>query len=159
MKSLPAGDFTLHFGGLLHASGDVAAVGIMLADGATAGAGNQRLYGFSTEGNVPWAVAWTWQQYGNTATGNSNTKFVMSYGVRYVRLRRVSGTYTASYSADGRVWKSLSTAQSAPGFTPTHFGWGFLNYTTNDAAVAIDFLRYYSSGTQMQTGASRTVYG
>ncbi len=159
VKALPAGDFTIHTRVRLHPAqlADAQAVGIVLSTNNTAGAGSQTIYGIGTE-NAGWkGYMWSWNQWGNTATGNTNTKPAMAYtGFAQIRVRRVSTTYYYAIKVDGGPWYETTFAPCF-GSAPAYWGVGLLNYSGALAKADFQYLRFYATGTQYETGAVRSV--
>jgi hypothetical protein len=151
MKAIPAGDFTIFTQIELNVSnGNFTKAGIIIADGVTAGAGNQGLYGL---GGASGALQFQ-MQLGNsyiTQTSNivgpvtmDNTGF-NAYPKLCVRVRRVGTNYFFGVSFNGVMWFEF---QANLGFVPTHFGL----FTKNEGGVvlcehAFKYFRYLPSGT------------
>ena len=137
--------------------------GLMLSNGATAGSGNQHgigahPIGASADANCRKHRVF-WDGWGNTASGAAGAEFGHGHpGLIFLRWRKQSGTYYMGWSNDGRLWWETSTTLYAS-MTPTHFALAAQNYTGNAVLrCAFKYLRYYANGTQLLTGANRTVY-
>lgn len=98
-------------------SGEVS--GIILADGVTAGAGNQQVLAWSRNNNHHVYACYRYTNYGTLSSTVRNVSLVFAPRA-FLRLKRSGSTYTQSISTDGRLW-SFETSV-APGWTPTHIG-------------------------------------
>lgn len=135
--------------------------GLGLTNNATAGSGNQHMIGAhaNTSDGIMQKYRLFWDGWGNTASGaNGAGKGQGNSHLCFLRWRKQSGTYYTAWSNDGLVWWEESTTLYAS-LTPTHFSIAGQNYSGNAVARwAFGYLRYYATGTQLNTGGSRTVY-
>lgn len=163
LKALPAGDFTIHVAvraAVLAPSGTVSLGGALLSSTNTTNSGSQMGALLGQADGVRAGVRVGWSNFGQTATGATfDNRLGPSAGVMFSRIRRVSTTYSWAFSTDPQqeVWTPEVTG--APAATPAYFGVGALNYGGNDNAFGFLYMRYYATGTQLKTGALRTVYG
>jgi hypothetical protein len=171
MKSLGGytGDFTVHTCVVLNAhnpaASTITAAGILLADGVTAGAGNQSGHAVaranSSSAGILTAGRFGWSNYGNNATGAVYDNADYGHSISFLRFRRVSGVYYRAISPNGENdWAEISIGLSPAIATPTHVGLFFQNYggISNNSAT-LKYFRFYTTGTQYKTGASRRQYG
>lgn len=164
MKAIPAGDFTIHTAitnALLTPTSAVAAFhGIMIADGVTAGAGNQTMASIKKAQNGGLTMSrLTWGKYGDDATSaaEGTADWVNSTPI-FLRVRRVSGAFFMAFSDDGQIWYETALALLGA-MTPTHIGLALNNYAGGIARARFHYFRVYATGTQYKTGAVRNVMG
>lgn len=152
MKAIPAGDFTIVTEVVQANQFPVAAsqcyVGIELADGTTAGAGNNvtMFSGYDTTKLTRGANKYAGYTGGSAATYVSTTGLAND---RYLRIRRSGTTYFFGWSADLRCWYEPAGVTAATfGFTPTFFGLMCRNDATGfTQKAAFSFFRYAASAT------------
>lgn len=150
LQAVPAGDFTIWTKVFIFASDGFPAVGLILTDGTTAGAGNQQTFvkygsgygmlsrtitNFNTDGS-----------YSNwTPVNDTDTTRAREF---YIRVRRSGSTYYFSWSPNGQWWEREETI--TVGFTPSHMG--LVTYKNGGSAPIysfFDYFRYNSSATAM----------
>lgn len=161
LKALPAGDFAIFTAVRIAASGaDATLAGLILATASTAGSGATManvISRGSAGGGVQVAQTLAWNGFGSSASGAAGASaFYCEYPLVILRIRRVGTTVTRAHSTDGTTWLGEVAVTNAAW---THFGIFFQNYSGLIAAGSFEFLRYYSSGATLNTGASRSVYG
>lgn len=147
MQPLPAGDFTVVIKGN-HTTAVNGWLGIVLADGNTAGSGNQQAFILLGNNNL---YVYTWTNYN---TIGSSVLVGSISGIKYLRISRSGTIYTYSYSLDGRIWTALGTA--TPSFTPTHVGVQTSFYDAGATDMYFEYFRYYATSTPT-LGGMRTV--
>ncbi|WP_306600765.1 hypothetical protein [Geothrix sp. 21YS21S-2] len=147
MQPIPPGDFMIVMKGGVQseaATGSNAGFGILLADGVTAGAGNQVILGSLTY-NYFTTWLYTWTGYNSF----SSNLFLRTEQARYLRIWRASGNYHWGTSWDGETWTDYAYN---PAFTPTHFGVAGLGNQSAAAHITFKFFRYYDSATAIVGG-------
>lgn len=103
-------------------------VGLVFADGTTAGSGKQLSTGFLTTGGNPATYIRNWTGYNTYVSDTLGTQTVTPLGARiWLRFAWVAAnTWRARMSIDGKQWLSvnLSSTQTDSSFTmtPTHVG-------------------------------------
>jgi len=129
-------------------------IGMLLADGASAGAGSQTVLiidgGYSTQES--WSALYAATNYANIGAGVAS-----GYGPPnlYGRIRRSGSTYYWGWSPDGMLWSEFT---SAPGYTPTHFGLFINTAAAGLVECSFDFFRYEATATPTATkGGTRTI--
>lgn len=142
LKAIPAGDFTIVlpvvWGGR---NANFNHGGLMLADGTTSGAGQQRTCALGVDSGMTRI-----SQSRNSFTGwNANIVIEgWNQAAGFVRMRRSGTTYFFAWSSDSRAWYEVSPVL---GMTPTHFG----IYTLNSSGVVSNMtfgpFRYSASAT------------
>jgi len=92
------------------------------------------------------------------SAGTSTTALGSTIQWVYLKIIKVSTSYTIQYSTDGYNWTTLTT--TGPLFTPSYAGIG-LDMATSPtglpAQLYVDFWRYYSSNPSTPLGGQRTV--
>lgn len=161
LQAIPAGDFTVYTKAhmlsqnltntsfLLQQSLN-AYFGIILADGVTAGAGNQTYAYNGLYQSVPsWLGVSDWTNF-NTP-GASKWSGVDNPELFYMAIRRSSTAYSIGWSSNGVLWTWKTFSQS---YTPTYFGPAILCSQAARADIAFDFFRYFPSATAVLGGWS-----
>jgi hypothetical protein len=153
MQSIPAGDFTAFMKVFpVRDGGDYETIGFWVADGVTAGAGNQYRAGLSHWSGRTASVA----RMSNYSTYTSTTVAgvaVSAWGP-YVRLSRSGTTLILDTSPDGVAWERVGTWTSAFGLT--HLGLGFLHERGNTRDQAFyDFFRVVDGTAEASLGNTR----
>ncbi len=133
--------------------------GILLSDTNTNNTGSQTAVSFGHVDQATEKYRLVWNGFGNTATGALATPRIIQGGpFCFLRFRLQSGTYYVAWSGDGLTWDERSSTLLGS-ITPVYFGLYGQNYSGQGALrVSFPYLRYYDTGTQLTTGALRTVY-
>ncbi|BDU72901.1 hypothetical protein METEAL_20750 [Mesoterricola silvestris] len=152
MQPIPAGDFTIYMKGQAQseaASGSNSGFCLLLANGTTAGAGNQAVLGSLTyNAGSTWIYVWTGY---NTFSTNL---WVRTERANYLRIRRAGTNYYWGTSQDGKTWTDYAYN---PTFTPTHFGVAAIANQSAAAHMSVEFFRYYPSATATLGGLFETI--
>lgn len=108
LQAVPGGDFTITAPMIW--SGDAGAAGLCVTDGTTNGAGNQNVALTYILNNTMQRGVY---RYTNFVTFQANLVPDKTWVPKYfMRIRRLSGSYFAGWSVDGRAWQDYA-------FTPT----------------------------------------
>lgn len=150
MKAIPTGDWTAEIA-VRMVAGLVNGFGLILADGTTAGAGNQIWAGFfvnSTDPNMNFGYD-VITNYGGTGSIAGITVTDGRSEVVYMRMvwDDTAGTFDFEVSADGIDWTTDSTIQNInPAFTESHFGVGHYNFsaTWQQQHCSVEYFRVYT---------------
>jgi hypothetical protein len=128
------------------------AIGLILADGNTYGAGSQYSVlqqRYSTYGQYPMVNAYT-----NFNAQGSYTNYFENE-CKYLRIRRAGSSYYGGWSGDGKTWTEVGITVS---FTPTYFGIQFVSSNT-PAVGKVEFFRYIASGSPTNIPGAWVTYG
>ena len=153
LQPLPAGDFTIWTKVSVTGrdTGDTA-IGLILTDGATAGAGTQLINVTAINGVTQSYVAVSyWTGFNAISTGVST-----NYGddMKYLRFRRAGTVYYTGWSTDGKTWTEGAPITLA--FTPAYMGLTWSVYSTSGTSTSAEFFRYQPSATAL-LGGTRVV--
>ena len=112
--------------------------GLFLTDGVTHGAGNQHNLGcHGTSTNFQQIAVYRYTNF-TTFAATMLSERASNISPVLARLRRITTTYSAAFSFDGRLWSGHENF--TPSGTPSHFGFGFFHTT----AAAIHRVVYHS---------------
>lgn len=150
LQAIPSGDFTIIT--LLWDTGQPnvssSSGGLILADGTTAGAGNQvtlRINHSSSSGLTALATTWTnFNTFGSNLGPGTATTLKEEVPI-IVKITRSGTTYAFAYSYDGRTFSEFHSGTLS--FTPTHFGLFLNNSSGVSQNYSFDFFRYGASAT------------
>jgi hypothetical protein len=166
LKALPAGDFTIFTAMRMQgAGGDSSFGGLILSTASTAASGSQQAFCMartaSSASGDQTVCTLQWNGFGSSAAGAASANFRRwEHYEAIIRVQRSGTTVTVAFSTDGMTWTIPATVSNAAW---THFGLFGQNYSaaTSGGGVpySFDFLRYYATAAQTNTGGLLTVYG
>lgn len=156
-QDVPAGDFAAVTRVSINAlSNGFASAGLMLAENLTSNpsTGDFRFFGVTYQATNSFHVRVDNLTGYNTFGSNSADLTLSGHTHLYLRIRRVSSTYSYDYSTDGLNWTRAFTG--SPSFTPVKIGLITLNSTTAgvDSVTHFRFFRLLAA-----TGFSAPLLG